>query len=152
MAVLFVAQAIGVEMTVGQQVLAAASCVVAGIGISGVPDAGLISLLIVLKTVKLPEEAVNAVIPFLLSVDWVLGRCRSATNVTSDMLVAVLLDRLEPDRIEDIPTTLDQEGADNTEVATVLLDPGELDRERKVKIDGSASSRRREGTSDPDGI
>ena len=59
MAVLFVAQAIGVELTVGQQVLAAAACVVAGIGISGVPDAGLISLLIVLKTVKLPEEAVN---------------------------------------------------------------------------------------------
>ncbi|WP_435007459.1 dicarboxylate/amino acid:cation symporter [Tundrisphaera lichenicola] len=96
MAVLFVAQAIGVEMSLGQQLLAAASCVVAGIGISGVPDAGLISLLIVLKTVKLPEAEVAAVIPFLLAVDWVLGRCRSTTNVISDMLVAVLLDKLEP--------------------------------------------------------
>ena len=96
MAVLFVAQAIGVELTVGQQVLAAAACVVAGIGISGVPDAGLISLLIVLKTVKLPEEAVNTVVPFLLSVDWVMGRCRAVTNVTSDMVVAVLLDRVGP--------------------------------------------------------
>jgi Na+/H+-dicarboxylate symporter len=152
MAVLFVAQAIGVEMTVGQQVLAAASCVVAGIGISGVPDAGLISLLIVLKTVRLPEEAVNAVIPFLLSVDWVLGRCRSATNVTSDMLVAVLLDRLEPERLEDIPTRLDEARVDNADASTVLIDPREMDRERKVKVDGSASSRRGEETSDPDGI
>jgi Na+/H+-dicarboxylate symporter len=97
MAVLFVAQVIGVDLNFGQQMLVAASCVIAGIGISGVPDAGLISLLIVLKTVKLPEEAVNNVVPFLLSVDWVLGRCRSTTNVASDMLVAVLLDKLSPE-------------------------------------------------------
>jgi Na+/H+-dicarboxylate symporter len=97
MAVLFVAQVIRVDLDFGQQMLVAASCVIAGIGISGVPDAGLISLLIVLKTVKLPEEAVNNVVPFLLSVDWVLGRCRSTTNVASDMLVAVLLDKLSPE-------------------------------------------------------
>jgi Na+/H+-dicarboxylate symporter len=131
MAVLFVAQAIGVEMTVGQQVLAAASCVVAGIGISGVPDAGLISLLIVLKTVKLPEEAVNTVIPFLLSVDWVLGRCRSTTNVISDMLVAVLLDKIEPDRVEDIPTTLEEPPPDSSEESTVVIDPPKRDADRR---------------------
>ena len=56
MAVLFVAQAIGIDLDFGQQLLVAASCVIAGIGISGVPDAGLISLLIVLKTVKLPDR------------------------------------------------------------------------------------------------
>ena len=101
MAVLFVAQVIGVDLGFGEQMLVAASCVIAGIGISGVPDAGLISLLIVLKTVNLPEESVNAVVPFLLSVDWVLGRCRSTTNVASDMLVAVLLDKLCPEGRED---------------------------------------------------
>ncbi len=97
MAVLFVAQAIGVELTLGQQLLAAAACVIAGIGISGVPDAGLISLLIVLKTVMPHEARVDSVVPFLLAVDWVLGRCRSTTNVANDMLVAVLLDRLSPE-------------------------------------------------------
>ncbi len=107
MAVLFVAQAIGVDLTPGQQLLAAASCVIAGIGISGVPDAGLISLLIVLKTVKLPEEAVNTVVPFLLSVDWVLGRGRATTNVASDLLVAVLLDRFRP---SEPPVDCDQSG------------------------------------------
>lgn len=105
MAVLFVAQVIGVDLGFGEQVLVAASCVIAGIGISGVPDAGLISLLIVLKTVKLPEESVNAVVPFLLSVDWVLGRCRSSTNVASDMLVAVLLDRLCPESVDEARET-----------------------------------------------
>jgi len=121
MAVLFVAQAIGVEMTIGQQLLAAASCVVAGIGISGVPDAGLISLLIVLKTVKLPEEAVNAVIPFLLAVDWILGRCRSTTNVISDMLVAVLLDKLEPDAQAGAPPTLGEPSIEGSDKPTVLM-------------------------------
>jgi len=117
MAVLFVAQVIGVDLGFGEQMLVAASCVIAGIGISGVPDAGLISLLIVLKTVKLPEEAVGSVVPFLLSVDWVLGRCRSTTNVASDMLVAVLLDKLSPDRARGLapdepePTSLEIAGA-----------------------------------------
>ncbi len=93
MAVLFVAQASGIELTVAQQITAALACVVAGIGISGVPDAGLISLTIVLATVKLPIT----LLPVLLTVDWLIGRLRAMTNVTSDLLVAVLLDRFEPD-------------------------------------------------------
>ncbi len=88
MAVLFVAQYHGIHLDIGRQVLAAASCVIAGIGIAGVPEAGLISLALVLTTVGLPTE----VLPLLLTVDWLLSRCRAATNVTSDILVAVLLD------------------------------------------------------------
>lgn len=90
MAVLFVAQVYGIHLTLAQQVLAAVSCVIAGIGIAAVPDAGLISLALVLSTVGLPLELV----PLLLTVDWLLSRCRAMTNVTSDILVAVLLDRL----------------------------------------------------------
>lgn len=92
MAVLFVAQAMQIPLTMGEQLTAAAACVVAGIGISGVPDAGLISLTIVLATVKLPIT----LLPVLLTVDWLVGRMRAMTNVTSDLLVAVLLDRLSP--------------------------------------------------------
>jgi Na+/H+-dicarboxylate symporter len=96
MAVLFVAQACGLQLTFPEQLLAAASCAIAGIGISGIPEAGLISLLLVMKTVKqIPDDQVALIVPLLLTVDWVLGRCRAMTNVTSDMLVAVLLDRFE---------------------------------------------------------
>lgn len=90
MAVLFVAQAHGYHLTIGQQCYAALACAFAGFGIAAVPDAGLISLTIVLATVGLPET----LIPVLLTVDWLLSRCRAMTNVTSDILVAVLLDRL----------------------------------------------------------
>ena len=92
MAVLFVAQALHIPLSLGEQLTAAAACVVAGIGISGVPDAGLISLTIVLATVKLPIT----LLPVLLTVDWLVGRMRAMTNVTSDLLVAVLLDKLAP--------------------------------------------------------
>ncbi len=92
MAVLFVAQASGIHLSIAEQLTAAGACAIAGIGISGVPEAGLISLIIVVRTVHLPET----IVPLLLTVDWVLGRCRAMTNVVSDITVAVLLDRLAP--------------------------------------------------------
>ena len=90
MAVLFVAQASGIHLSIADQLVAAGACAIAGIGISGIPEAGLISLIIVVRTVHLPET----IVPLLLTVDWVLGRCRAMTNVISDMTVAVVLDRL----------------------------------------------------------
>ncbi|MBX6314959.1 MAG: dicarboxylate/amino acid:cation symporter [Isosphaeraceae bacterium] len=96
MAVLFVAQVYGIHLSLGQQLLTAAACAIAGIGIGGVPDAGLISLSLVLATVGLPVE----LLPLLLTVDWILSRCRAVTNVISDLLVAVLLDRFEAEETD----------------------------------------------------
>jgi len=101
MAVLFVAQYEGITLSLGQQGIAALSCVIAGIGIGGVPDAGLISLTIVLATVGLPQE----IVPLLLSVDWVLSRCRAMTNVVSDMTLAVVIDALEAENGHDSATS-----------------------------------------------
>jgi Na+/H+-dicarboxylate symporter len=89
MAVLFVAQVHGIRLDLPQQAAAALVCLIAGIGIAGVPEAGLISLSLVLATVGLPLQ----LLPILLTVDWLLSRARAMTNVTSDMVVAVLLDR-----------------------------------------------------------
>jgi len=52
---------------------------------------------LVLSTVGLPDAVVVAILPVLFSVDWLIGRVRSGVNVMSDMLVAILLDRV-PDR------------------------------------------------------
>ncbi|MBI3554756.1 MAG: dicarboxylate/amino acid:cation symporter, partial [Deltaproteobacteria bacterium] len=99
MAVLFVAQVHGIHLSLSQQALAALSCLVAGIGIAGIPDAGLISLALVLSTVGLPLE----VLPLLLTVDWVLSRGRAITNVLSDMVMAVLLDHFMNTSEEKLP-------------------------------------------------
>ena len=69
----------------------AATCVLASVGIAGVPEAGLISLAVVLTSAKLPLD----LLPLLLSVDWILGRCRAMTNVVGDVVGAVVLDRLD---------------------------------------------------------
>ena len=89
MAMLLVAQAHGVHLSIGQQLLAAGTCLVAAMGVAGIPEAGFISLALVLNTVGLPVD----ILPLLLTVDWILGRARSVTNVLSDMVLSILIDR-----------------------------------------------------------
>jgi len=93
MAVLFVAQASGIDLTLGQQLFAALMCMVAAMGVAGVPEAGFISLALVLNTVGLPLE----ILPLLLTVDWIIARGRSVTNVLSDMVLSLLIARSAPD-------------------------------------------------------
>jgi Na+/H+-dicarboxylate symporter len=93
-AAIFVAQAFGFDLDMGQQLTIAFASVLAGIGIAGVPEAGLVTLPLVLGAAGLPAQIVTAVIPTLLPVDWIIGRFRATTNVLSDMTVAVVLDRV----------------------------------------------------------
>jgi Na+/H+-dicarboxylate symporter len=92
MGAVIVAQAHGIGLTFAQQLSIAATCVLASVGIAGVPEAGLITLSVVLANAKLPLD----LLPLLLSVDWMLGRCRAMTNVVGDFVGAVVLDALDP--------------------------------------------------------
>ncbi|MES2963495.1 MAG: cation:dicarboxylase symporter family transporter, partial [Bdellovibrionota bacterium] len=71
-----------------------AACIVAALGITGIPEAGFISLSVVIATMGLPAE----LLPLLLAVDWIIARGRSAVNVLSDMTLSIALDAVEPDR------------------------------------------------------
>lgn len=95
MAALFLAQACGFHLNLGQQLVVVVASVMAGIGVAGIPEAGLVVLPLVLGAAGLPESVVSAALPLILPVDWVIGRCRSAINVSSDMLVAILVDAWE---------------------------------------------------------
>jgi DAACS family dicarboxylate/amino acid:cation (Na+ or H+) symporter len=90
-AALFVAQVYGRELALGDQLQVALTSTLAAVGIAGVPDAGLITLSLVLGSAGLPLSAA----PLLLPVDWFLGRLRATVNVTSDLVVANVLERLE---------------------------------------------------------
>jgi DAACS family dicarboxylate/amino acid:cation (Na+ or H+) symporter len=85
MAVLFVAQASGIDLSLGEQVFAALISLAAAVGVAGVPEAGVVSLSLVLSAVGLPLE----MLPLLLTVDWIVARMRSVTNVMSDMTVSI---------------------------------------------------------------
>jgi Na+/H+-dicarboxylate symporter len=88
-AALFVAQLAGIHLSAGQTAAMAATSALAAAGIAGVPEAGLITLSLVLHASNLPLTA----LPVLLSVDWLLGRLRATTNVASDLTIATVLDR-----------------------------------------------------------
>jgi Na+/H+-dicarboxylate symporter len=92
MAALFLAQAIGMQLGLEQQLVVVLASIMAGIGVAGIPEAGLIVLPLVLGAAGLPEALVVAAIPLILPVDWIIARGRSAVNVLADMLVAILLD------------------------------------------------------------
>lgn len=92
MAALFVAQALGLDLSFGQQAVVVASSLMAGIGIAGIPEAGLVMLPLVLGAMGLPAPMVAVAIAFVVPVDWILARARSGVNVMSDMVVAILLD------------------------------------------------------------
>lgn len=89
MALLFIAQAAGIELSAGDQLLAAGTALMAAMGVAGVPEAGFVSLALVLGSVGLPTE----LLPLLLTVDWIIARGRSVTNVLSDMVLSILIDR-----------------------------------------------------------
>ena len=88
-AVLMLAQAAGLHWSISHQLAVAGMCIIAGLGVGGFPDAGLIALTLVLSTAGLPLE----ILPLLIPVDWLIGRMRSATNVIADMTVSVALER-----------------------------------------------------------
>lgn len=95
MATVFLSQAFGYDLSLAHQLTIVLASVMAGVGIAGVPEAGLIVLPLVLGAAGLSEAAVAAAIPLIVPVDWIIARVRSGVNVLSDMLVAILLDRFE---------------------------------------------------------
>jgi DAACS family dicarboxylate/amino acid:cation (Na+ or H+) symporter len=92
MAALFVAQLLGVPLSLGDQLTVVVTSVIASVGAAGIPEAGLVTMTLVFTAVKLPTEY----IALLLSVDWFLDRCRTAINVMGDMSVACLLEPRRP--------------------------------------------------------
>jgi Na+/H+-dicarboxylate symporter len=92
MAALFLAQALGYDLSLTSQFLIVAASIIAGAGVAGIPEAGLIVLPLVLSAAGLPDNVIVAAIPLIMTVDWIIARARSGVNVMSDMLVAILLD------------------------------------------------------------
>jgi Na+/H+-dicarboxylate symporter len=88
MSALFISQAIGQQLTLGQQLMVMLTSIIASVGAAGIPEAGLVTMTLVLTSVGLPTEYVA----ILITVDWFLDRCRTAINVMGDMTVSALID------------------------------------------------------------
>ena len=90
--VLFLAQVFGVDLSVGQQLVVALMCVMAGLGTAGVPGGSLPLVVGVLVTIGVPGES----IAIILGIDRLLDMCRTTLNVTGDLVCATLVAKGEP--------------------------------------------------------
>lgn len=90
-AVLFIAQAFGGNITVGEQIVVAITALLASVGAAGIPHAGLVMMAIVLQAVNLPLEAQGVII----AVDRVLDMCRTSVNVWSDSCGCAVIARFD---------------------------------------------------------
>ena len=91
-AVLFIAQAYGIDLSFGQQMVVLLTATMAAIGAAGIPEAGLVTMVIVLEAVGLPLEGIG----LLLAIDWFLDRCRTTINVFGDSVGAAVVGRFAP--------------------------------------------------------
>jgi len=90
-AAMFIAQAYGLDLTITTQFTIVLVALVTSIGVAGIPSASLVAISIILGTIGLPLEGVG----LILAVDRVLDMCRTAVNVFSDSVAAVVIARLE---------------------------------------------------------
>ncbi|MGB3845932.1 MAG: dicarboxylate/amino acid:cation symporter [Sphingopyxis sp.] len=96
-AVLFIAQAYGIDMSIGQQVTMLLLLMVTSKGMAGVPRASLVVISATLAYFKLPEAGLL----LILAVDHLLDMGRSATNVVGNSVAAAVIDRCEGRRMAD---------------------------------------------------
>jgi len=90
-AVLFIAQLVGIDLTLADQVIVALTALLASIGAAGIPHAGLVMMVIVLQAVDLPVEKQGLII----AVDRILDMCRTSVNVWSDSCGCAVIDAMD---------------------------------------------------------
>ncbi|MDE5414309.1 dicarboxylate/amino acid:cation symporter [Alkalihalobacterium chitinilyticum] len=90
-AVVFIAQVFGVDLSINEILIVVLTAVLASIGTAGVPGVGLIMLAMVLKSVGLPVEG----IALIIGVDRLLDMTRTAVNITGDASCAVIVTETE---------------------------------------------------------
>ena len=90
-AAVFIAQVFGMDLTLTQQLTVVLTATLASIGTAPVPGVGIVMLIIVLRSVGVPETG----IALILGVDRILDMCRTITNVTSDASATMIVSSTE---------------------------------------------------------
>ncbi len=94
-AAMFIAQAYGIDLGIGHQLLIVLTATLASVGAAAIPGAGLVTMVIVLKAVNLPLEGIG----MILAVDRILDMLRTAVNVWGDACGAAVVANLEGEQL-----------------------------------------------------
>ena len=86
-AAVFLAQSYGMELSLSQYLAVFLTATLAAVGAAGIPEAGLVTMVLVLQSIGVPTEGIG----IILAVDWFLDRCRTAVNVLGDIIAAAVI-------------------------------------------------------------
>ena len=89
-AVLFIANLVGIDLNLTQQMIVFVTAMIAAVGAPGIPSAGMVTMVMVLQSVGLPAEA----IAILLPIDRLLDTLRTTVNVQGDMIGSLVVQKL----------------------------------------------------------
>lgn len=95
-AAIFIAQAYGIDLSFGEQIIVVITALLASIGAAGIPMAGLVMITVILSAVNLPLEGVG----LILAVDRILDMFRTSVNVWSDSCGTVVIAKTEGEHLD----------------------------------------------------
>uniref|UniRef100_A0A914WM23 Amino acid transporter n=1 Tax=Plectus sambesii TaxID=2011161 RepID=A0A914WM23_9BILA len=98
-AVVFIAQLNGVDLSFAEIVTVAVTTTLASLGTGPIP-AGLLPILVVLPAIGLPVNNIS----FIVTVDWLLDRIRTALNVLCDGFAAAVIEKLTKTELQRVST------------------------------------------------
>ncbi|MBN1290463.1 MAG: dicarboxylate/amino acid:cation symporter [Candidatus Latescibacteria bacterium] len=90
-AAMFIAQIYNIYLGITEQIIIILTATIGSIGAAAIPQAGLVTLVMVLKSVGLPVEGIG----MILSIDWFIDRCRTTVNSWGDVVGATIIDYFE---------------------------------------------------------
>lgn len=93
-AVLYIANLAGVDLSFGDQLLLGITVVALSVGVAALPSASLVMMVVILNQIGLPVEYMALIV----AVDRILDMCRTSLNITSDLVVAKIVDQMEKRR------------------------------------------------------
>ncbi|XP_036289835.1 excitatory amino acid transporter 3 isoform X4 [Pipistrellus kuhlii] len=136
-AAVFIAQLNDMDLSIGQIVTISVTATAASIGAAGVPQAGLVTMVIVLSAVGLPTEDVTLII----AVDWFLDRFRTMVNVLGDAFGTGIVEKLSKKELEQMTVASDVNFTNPFAVETTTLDNEDSDAKKSYVNGGFAIDR-----------
>lgn len=133
-AAVFIAQLNDMDLSIGQIITISVTATTASIGAAGVPQAGLVTMVIVLSAVGLPAEDVTLII----AVDWFLDRFRTVVNVLGDAFGTGIVEKLSQKELEQMDVSSEVNIENPFALESTILDNEDSDTKKSYVNGGFA--------------